>query len=364
MHDVVIIGGGPAGAAAAIRLAEAGRQVVVLERTAAAHHKVCGEFLSVEALGALARLGLDASALGAVPIDRLRITAGARTAAVPLPFSAAGLSRRALDAALLERAAAAGAEVRRGARVRGIAGCRVEVDNGEAVAAPVLLLATGKHDLRGHGRSTRWRGRGDMIGLKMHLRLPPGRLARTIELQLFDGGCAGIQPVDGAANLCISVSGRSYARAGGKLDGLLAAIARANASFAATIAGAEPLWPKPLAIARVPYGHLHRPGPESSAPFWRLGDQAAVTPSFTGDGLAIALESGLLAADTIVEGAPRHRFEASLFRRASRQMGAARALQALIDRPALHGPALAVASRVPALLAAGARTTRLGSARA
>ena len=79
-RDVVIVGGGPAGAAAAIRLAEAGRNVVVLERTAGAHHKVCGEFVSVEALGALARLGLDPAALGAVPIDRLRIVAGERSA--------------------------------------------------------------------------------------------------------------------------------------------------------------------------------------------------------------------------------------------------------------------------------------------
>ncbi len=362
MPDVVIVGGGPAGAAAAIRLAQAGRDVVVLERSKLPHHKVCGEFLSVEALEALCRLGVDPAALGAAPIDRLRIASGTREVEMPLPFSAAGLSRRALDAALLARAASVGAQVRPGTRVRGIAGNRVEIDGGEALVAPVLLLATGKHDLRGQARETRWRGRGDMIGLKMHLRLPPGRLARTIELQLFPGGCAGIQPVEGAANLCISVSSRAYAGAGGTLPGLIAEISQVNATFAETIAGAEPLWPKPLAIARVPYGYLHRPGADAAAPCWRLGDQASVTPSFTGDGLAIALESGLLAAETILAGAPRRHYEARLYRRTSRQMRAARALQAIVDRPALHGLALAVAARVPALVAAGARRTRLGRA--
>jgi len=117
MTDAVVIGGGPAGAALATRLARAGRKVVLVEREAGPTDKVCGEFLSREAGLYLASLGLDLPALGAVPIDAVRLCAGGHVAAVPLPFAATSLSRRVLDEALLRRAASAGAMIRRGVKV-------------------------------------------------------------------------------------------------------------------------------------------------------------------------------------------------------------------------------------------------------
>jgi len=91
--DALIVGGGPAGAALAIRLAGAGREVVLLERTAGPSDKVCGEFLSAEAIGHLDALGIGPAALGAVPIETLRLACGGQTAAVRLPFPALSLSR-------------------------------------------------------------------------------------------------------------------------------------------------------------------------------------------------------------------------------------------------------------------------------
>ena len=67
--DVAIVGGGPAGAAAAIRLARAGVRVTLVERTRQVHDKVCGEFLGGTALDALGELGIDVAALGARPIS-------------------------------------------------------------------------------------------------------------------------------------------------------------------------------------------------------------------------------------------------------------------------------------------------------
>jgi flavin-dependent dehydrogenase len=63
--------------------------------------------------------------------------------------------------------------------------------------------------------------------------------------------------------------------------------------------GAEALWEKPLAVSSIPYGHLVN----QPSGIWCLGDQAAVVPSFTGDGLAIALHSGALASEMFLAGA-------------------------------------------------------------
>jgi len=103
--ETVIIGGGPAGAATACSLASMGREAVLVERASAPHHKVCGEFLSIETQAQLHRLGVDPIALGAVPIDHVAVYSSARGVTADLPFRALSLSRYWLDQALLRRAA-------------------------------------------------------------------------------------------------------------------------------------------------------------------------------------------------------------------------------------------------------------------
>jgi flavin-dependent dehydrogenase len=71
--DVLVLGGGVAGCAASIALARKGRRVTMLEREPTPRHKVCGEFLSGEALEDLHALGIDVAYLGAVPINYVRL---------------------------------------------------------------------------------------------------------------------------------------------------------------------------------------------------------------------------------------------------------------------------------------------------
>ncbi len=111
MSEVVVIGAGPAGCAAAIGLARAGRQVTLLERHPEPRESVCGEFLGSDAVALLHGLGLDLPALGAARITAARAAWGRFEAAAELPFEAYGLSRRLLDAALQQAAMEAGAGV-------------------------------------------------------------------------------------------------------------------------------------------------------------------------------------------------------------------------------------------------------------
>ena len=110
-EEIVIVGGGLAGASAANVLASAGRPALLIERDAEPRHKVCGEFLSIEAQTYLAHLGIDLDALGASRISHLRLIQGRRMTNVRLPFVARGLSRRILDEALLCQARSRGARI-------------------------------------------------------------------------------------------------------------------------------------------------------------------------------------------------------------------------------------------------------------
>ena len=118
--EVLIVGGGVAGCAASIALARRGRSVTLIEREPTPRHKVCGEFLSGEALEDLHALGIDVTSLGAVPIEYVRLAAARRAATAPLPFPAKSLTRKALDTALIAAAIAAGVRVERGRGVQSL----------------------------------------------------------------------------------------------------------------------------------------------------------------------------------------------------------------------------------------------------
>ena len=102
--DNLVIGGGLAGSMVAIRLASAGRQVTLLEKESAAHHKVCGEFLSPEAVEYLNQVGINPLDLGAATIRFVRLSSKQRAVETALPFTALSLSRFILDEALLSSA--------------------------------------------------------------------------------------------------------------------------------------------------------------------------------------------------------------------------------------------------------------------
>jgi flavin-dependent dehydrogenase len=316
LHDkVLVLGGGVAGCAASIALARRGQNVTLIEREPAPRHKVCGEFLSGEALEDLHALGIDSASLGAVPIHTVRLAAARRAASAPLPFPAASLTRKALDTALLAEAHAAGVHIEQGRSVQSLTRTsaslwQATLDDGTTRESPTVFLATGKHDLRGHARP---KDPQQWVAFKMYFRLSPAQtadLAGASELMLYPGGYGGIQPVEGGlANLCCVIQQKHLARVGNRWDDLLAHIQNSCPHLTMRLAAAEHLLARPIAITHIPYGYIR---PSTDPGLYCIGDQAAVIPSFTGDGISIALHTARCATAAYLADEPAPVFQARL----------------------------------------------------
>ena len=352
---VLIAGGGLAGGAAACLL---GPAATLIEREPGAHHKICGEFISWEAQAALRDLGVDPFAHGAARIGAVRLVHGVIVVRADLPGQGAGLSRFVLDEAVLAQAARRGATILRGHAVREITPRGLRVDGLGELRASRVLLATGKHDLRGNKRLG---PPEDLIGLKMLFRLAPEQAAALdghVEVVLFPGGYAGLQPIErGQANLCLLISRARFEAAGASWPGVLAHLHRTAPHLALRLAAAASVMDRPAAIFRVPYGFVHAPAPSDPAHVFRLGDQAAVIPSFSGDGMAIALHTAQAAA-TAHDAAAYH---AAMRRQLRGQIGRAMWLHRLGQS---HPALLVTAARMwPGALAWVARLTRAPGAK-
>lgn len=355
----LIVGGGPAGSAAAIALARGGAEPVLVERQAEIGDALCGGFLSWRTLAQLDTLGLDQGQLGGHRIDRVAIFAGDRTSESKLPHPSMGLSRHRLDNLLLARAEAEGAAILRGIGARSAAGPgEVLLDNDDVMDAGALFLATGKHELRGLKRDAvpeqdRWMG--------LRYRFAPNaamtRLcAGAIELHLFDHGYAGLLlQEDGSANLCLALRKSRLSEAEGDPASLLERLVSDHPALAQRVEAGAPVAQD--AIGLVPYGWRAR---ETQPGLFRLGDQAAVIPSLAGEGLGIAIASGTAAAEAYLAGGPdaAPRFQSDFARRANKPLALAGLFKSLAEKPA-SAIRLARLARLPGLVSLASRLTRI-----
>jgi flavin-dependent dehydrogenase len=312
-YDVIIAGGGPAGASAAIHLAMRGARVLVVEQKKFPRPKLCGEFISPECALHFERLQI-ADAMSVAGPSQLTETVfyarRGRNVRVPSSWFAAnsvalGLSRAEMDERLLRRAADAGADVWEEAHATNltiedqiVSGLTVKRRTGEtSCRAAVVIDATGRS--RGLTRkllSQRIRPeRRPMVAFKAHFentRIEPG----ACEIYFYRRGYGGLSSIEnGLSNLCFIASAGDVRANGADAGRVMREVVCQNqrASFTLKHARVKSDW---LAVSLEGFGRA------PVAPIdglLAIGDAASFIDPFTGSGMLMALESGELAAETI-----------------------------------------------------------------
>ncbi len=310
-YDAVVVGAGPAGSAAAIVLAQAGRRVLLLEKDRFPRPKVCGEFLSSDALPLLDRLGARQAVeeQGPERVERgsLHLPRGSAVA-FRLPSPALGISRFLLDDLLARLAREAGAEVRFGARVTcaerapedgfRFRFAREQVE--EEIGARAAIGAWGRWDPLDRTLDRGFqRGRRRYFGWSRDFRGDTGPLAGEVRLYIFAGGYCGLSRVErGAVNLAgvISESRRRRLHSGWE-----AVCEHARSSNRSLDEHLGRLDPGPTGfLGTGPVFFTAKPPVEDG--ILMAGDASGVLDPFSGEGQSAALASGILAGNAIADG--------------------------------------------------------------
>ncbi len=311
--DVLVVGAGPSGSAAALTLARAGFDVVLIDQHTFPRDKICGDGLIPDAHQALRELGvLDAVMAVAQPVSHVRCVAP-RGGRLDVPGDMAVLPRRQLDDIVCRAAVAAGARMH--APVRFVApleqdgrvvGARVQ--HGDAqheVRATWVLLASGAAPQALIAADMAERQTPSGVGLRGYIR-HPGLVDRIQGLEIIwhhalKPGYGWIFPCgDGVFNIGVGLTdGVDGERAKGKLNlrQLYQRLTEIHPLAHELITQGTPLGELKGAPLRFSLegARFSRPG------LLVCGEAAGSTYSFTGEGIGKALQTGILAARALIE---------------------------------------------------------------
>ena len=340
--DVAIVGAGPAGSTLAALLAQRGARVALLDRDAFPRDKLCGEFLSYDALPVLEPLGVLAAIdnAGAPQITNCRVVGSRRTYDFALPHAARGVSRLFFDDLLLRTAAANGAM-----RLDGTTATTLEAMRVNDIHAKAVVGAWGRW-----GRFDQQLARGFVrdrshrnFGFKRHYRGTP---SSTIKLYSFSRGYLGVNSVEGnITNICGLVHASRLAGHKGRWDAFVETIRSEEPALEALYSRHEPAQDGYLSSEPV----IFRARSAVEGGVFMIGDASGVIDPLTGNGMAMAIQSALLAAPMLLRllESPAQRtkiedeYRALHHRFFARRIAWSRRVALLLSRPRLLDAALA-----------------------
>jgi flavin-dependent dehydrogenase len=360
-HDLCIIGGGLAGLALSIQMADAGFRVAVFEKEAYPFHRVCGEYISMESYPFLQRLGLDLDAMELPRIKRLRVSAPDGTLLdQQLGLGGFGISRHRLDKELADLAVRKGVGLHTRTRVEDAVfendSFRVVTSAGTVYARTVAGCFGKRSNL-----DVRWKRPftlkkpsplDNLIGVKYHVVHDMPR--DLIALHNFSDGYCGMSAVEeGVYCLCYLTTAENLRSSGNSIREMEKRILMRNPFLEEVFRNARFLREQPVTISQVGF---QRKGPVTDHILY-IGDAAGMITPLCGNGMSMALHGSLLATKwltSFLQGKiDRDRMEKDYARdwggRFDRRLKTGRSLHAMFGKDRFTGWVLRALKPLPAL---------------
>ena len=298
---VLIVGGGPAGAACGIELARRGIEAVVFERGAPYREKVCGDGLNFDAQKALKRLGLFEAVKKRAQIIPRAVIHGYRGEEIAIDETFWVLQRSELDQLLRDEFERLGGRVAYGSRVEEVEvtsrGVEIGDRSGNGCGGDVLVLATGVRTQLAEslGFTFRFRTAAALRGYMPNTRGVDAYLF-YLSRELSPGYAWAFPCPDGALN--VGVIYFESQKPEKNLHELLRIFTRKTARGILDGSG----------FIRRPMGFQLRTGLRRDRNYadrvLLVGENVSCTYDLSGEGIGKAMESGILAAETITGAAP------------------------------------------------------------
>ena len=362
VYDAAVIGGGLAGLALSIQLAQQGWKVVLLEKETYPFHRVCGEYISLESWDFLERLGYPLSSKNLPLIRNLMVSApNGNYITHQLPLGGFGISRYKIDAELAQLARASGVHVLEGKTVRSVhfgeSMCTAEC-TGISYRAKVVCGTFGKRS----NLDIKWKRPfieqkqnklNNYIGVKYHVRAD--FLTDTIALHNFENGYCGISRIEEEKYcLCYLTTADNLKKSGNSISRMEEQILHRNPFLQEIFRRSEFLYRAPVTISQISFekkslveNHV-----------LMSGDAAGMITPLCGNGMSMALHGSKIAAELITrflaKKISREQLESQYIqewnRRFSGRLQAGRMIQRLFGKPWLTDAFIRSVKPFPSLI--------------
>jgi len=303
--DIAIVGGGLAGLCFAIQAADKGYSVTLFEKENYPHHKICGEYISMESWEFLVRLGLPLAEVDLPIINQLQVSSvNGKLFSHALPLGGFGISRYKIDSLLAEIAVKKGVQLFTQTKVNDVVfnesteefTIHTQSSNGNNEwKAKVAIGSFGKRS----NIDVQWKRNfvqqkpnklNNYIGIKYHIRYkhPIG----TIALHNFENGYCGMSKIENDKScLCYLTTAQNLKDNNNSIKLLEENILHKNPFLKDIFINAEFLFPQPIAISQISF--QQKQSVENHV--LMIGDSAGSITPLCGNGMSMAMHASKLA---------------------------------------------------------------------